>query len=412
MIKLTTLLFVFTLLSAAALAQAPTPAKPASDYFPLTPTTQYTYQGQYEDLRLGRTVKQRYVVLTKGVKRAGSDVIYFIEKDSETGRLIDLIEPMMIGLGAYALGPDGIYTYDCGWLKDIDSIPPKKPKLFLRNPITVGETVKITTDTGDSIRLYTVLGFEPVTVPAGHFDGALKIGLKTVSADGDAEQSFAWFAAGVGLVKWIRATGRVEELISKVEQGANLFPTIEPPDWKGVRFTFLPQQKMFQQYGYQSFHLPTDPRHSLPYAKYVGKVAVVTGVSTFQYGWIVTMAVEGTGEKIIAEVYTGTLNAVAPAQDVENARRLYKGKTLWTRHHLTTYNEELDQTGVASISHYVPVKVVDVVPGWEASEPVRFVVSTEAGFDGFIDVHMSDTNISDSLRQYNRFENIFLLSPP
>ena len=75
-------------------------------------------------------------------------------------------------------------------------------------------------------------------------------------------------------------------------------------------------------------------------------------------------------------------------------------------------DEELDELGVSISTRYLPVRVIDVVPGWDSHQPVRFLLQTEAGFEVFVDVHMTDTNVSDKLRQYNRFATAFLTSPP
>jgi hypothetical protein len=65
--------------------------------------------------------------------------------------------------------------------------------------------------------------------------------------------------------------------------------------------------------------------------------------------------------------------------------------------------------GVSVITRYVAVKVLDVVPAWDSHQPSRFLLRTEAGFDVFIDVHMTHTNVPAQLRQYNDFSKVFSL---
>ena len=49
-----------------------------------------------------------------------------------------------------------------------------------------------------------VEALEEVTVPAGTFADCVRVHL--------GEESYAWLAPGVGLVRWVYLTGRVEEL--------------------------------------------------------------------------------------------------------------------------------------------------------------------------------------------------------
>jgi len=232
-------------------------------------------------------------------------------------------------------------------------------------------------------------------------------------ASGDSEESTAWFGSGVGLIKRIRSTGRVEELLSYEKPdptGALITRSINK--WVGLKFIFLPQRKMFQKYGYQMLHKPGDPRKSLPYDQYKSKIATVTKVTPFEYGHYVELTLDDTQEKVIAEAFGDTVTALGPLDDLEKARAKYKGKTLWTSKTLNTYNEELDEEGVSTLLKYIAVKVIDVVPAWDAHQPVRFLLQTDSGFEVFLDVHMTDTNVSDKLKNYNRFSEVFLTSPP
>lgn len=423
-------LFVGLLLIASlALAQAPTStgSKPTSsgevarsqqgaasafDYLPFHAGARYTWAGVYQ--RLGSETPSRdvYTIVTKSVSRDGTDVFYFVEEEKSKATVQGL-DVNMIGLGAYSKGQEGIYTYDCPWNNDLAKIPPKKPKLFMRSSLRVGEVVKIMSDDRSNAYEYTVLAFEDLTVPAGRFEKALKLGLKMLYTDGNSEESFAWFGSGIGLIKRIRATGRVEELLSYEKPDAGgTFITRSINEWVGLKFIFLPQRKMFQKYGYQMLHKPGEPRKSLPYDQYKNKIATVTKVTPFGYGHYVELLLDGTQEKVIAEAFGDTVTALGPVDDLEKARAKYKGKTLWTSKTLNTYNEDLDEEGVSILSKYIAVKVVDVVPAWDAHQPVRFLLQTASGFEVFVDVHMSDTNVSGRLRDYNRFAEVFLTSPP
>lgn len=382
----------------------------AFDYIHLEANAKHTYVGVYRSPSSAVPLKQVYTVVTKQVSRDGTEVFFFVDvQDREPPQMIDV---NMVGLGAYSRKQDGIYTYDCHWDRDLARIPPKKPKLFLHSSLRLGDIVKVMSDDKSEAYEYTVLAFEELTVPAGRFTGALKLGIRTLHPAGASEQSTAWFGRRVGLIKWIRATGRVDELLSYEEPDpAGAFVTQPINEWVGLRFIFLPQRRTFQKFGYQSVHKPGE-NGSLPYEKYQGRIAKVTKVMPFEYGHRVELVIEDTQEKIIADAFGDTVNGIAPLKDLQNARAKYRGKTLWTREILNTYNEELDEEGVSISSRYIAVKVVDVVPAWESHQPVRFKLRTESGWEVYLDVHMSDTNVADTLKKYHRFSTAFLAYPP
>jgi hypothetical protein len=159
-------------------------------------------------------------------------------------------------------------------------------------------------------------------------------------------------------------------------------------------------------------HKPGEVRKSLPYDEYKTRIGLVTKVTPFAYGHYVDLVLDGTQERVVAEAFGDIVRGLGPLDDLSKAHAKYKGKTLWTREILKTYNEELDEEGVSIPSRYVAVKVIDVVPAWDSHQPVRFLLQTESGWEVFLDVHMSDTNVSDKLREYNRFSSVFLTSAP
>jgi hypothetical protein len=398
--KLFQLLVVILFLIPACIASAQELKVSPAEYLPLKPDLKYVYQATIE----GRVIQPAYSIVSKRIVRGTYDIIYFVEEQNEIKTSNPNIDLPMIGLGGYTTGVDGLYTFDCTWLADLQKIPPKKPHLFLRNPLKTEDEIKVMSDAGNQMTVFKVLGFEDVQVPAGTFASTLKLSIKTVRPDGSSEEGFAWLAKGIGVVKRVRATGRLEVLI----RSGSAFISRDIQEWNNLRFVFLPVRKALQKFGYQSLHKLNNLRASLPYEPYKGKIAKVIRVSTFDYGWKVLLEIENTKEQVLAEAYRGTINGLAPLADIEEARTQYQGKTLWTRATLYTYNEDLDELGVVASSRYLPVKVVEVVPGWEDSAPVRFIVETKTGWRAFVDVHMSDTNIAEQLRQYNRFDEVFV----
>ena len=190
----------------------------------------------------------------------------------------------------------------------------------------------------------------------------------------------------------------------------NPFPTRPVIKWVGERFVFLPIETA-QEYGYMSVFSTKDKSvNYLPYREYVGRVAKVTKVEPSAYD--LELVLEDTGEKVYGTVSDGVIKDMALVADIENAHALYVGKTLWTEETMHTCTEDgyVERTGEEELKTplgFSPVKVIDVVAGWDVEKPVRFVVQLPSGKEGYIDVQMSDTNISESLRYKTRFEEVF-----
>jgi len=215
------------------------------------------------------------------------------------------------------------------------------------------------------------------------------------------------------------------------------FPTVPEASWVGLRLMILPQSKALQHYGYQELYQDTDKNTEkeyvpLRYEDYVGRLVRVVGIGrgnvpNGEHVDEADLQLEGDKKIIHGDIDHGCMTDVAPVSDLETARKLYLGKTLWlSNDHLNTYDPQKDTSDVPgspawhqafqkiAIKQYSPVKVVDIVPGWYASAPTRFIVQeeSEAGAQGYVDVHMSDTNVPDNLRAIDRFENTFSESDP
>lgn len=216
------------------------------------------------------------------------------------------------------------------------------------------------------------------------------------------------------------------------------FPTVPESNWAGLRLIILPQSKALQHYGYQELYQDTNqntaPRYApLRYEEYAGRIVRVVGIGrgNLPGGDHVDEAdlqLEGDNKVIHGDIDHGCMMDVAPAADLDNARKLYLGKTLWlSSDHLSTYDPQKDTSDAAgspalheafqklSIKQYSPVKVLNIVPGWYASAPIRFVVQEEGGakdVQGYVDVHMSDTNVPEDLRAIDRFQDTFSDTDP
>ncbi len=207
-------------------------------------------------------------------------------------------------------------------------------------------------------------------------------------------------------------------------QGAPLpFRPIE--QWVGERFIFLPQTKKIQRISmsYHGFKTQAQQRESfsiggISYPKYVGRILIVIAVKKQDRGnlgdqWTITFELEDTRERLFAETLGDSIDNIAPLRDIETARQLWLGQVLWYNSaQLVTYDEERDNFGGVKIKKYSPVKVTDIVAGWYNHSPVRFILRSSAGDEGFTDVNLSGTNVPDILRPFSRFDKVFWTNDP
>lgn len=209
------------------------------------------------------------------------------------------------------------------------------------------------------------------------------------------------------------------------------FGTLPIEQWLNQRFIFMPRTRQFQKFGYDGFAVVKIDKKGkakydfplasqLPYDKYVGRIVKVTAVNKVKPEYSVLerlqieFTLEDTGEKLIYQpVSDKRVEGIAPVTDLDAARQQYLGKTLWiVDSAVYTYDAATDEKGYVEVRRYSPVKVTDIVVGTEQEAPVRFIVQTESGKQGYIDVAMSGTNADPVLLLYHKFENEFLAEDP
>lgn len=195
------------------------------------------------------------------------------------------------------------------------------------------------------------------------------------------------------------------------------FETKPITQWVGERFVFLDREPALRNYPYTYIYPAGQLIGTVSYRDYVGKVVKITGVSSFSTGdsgsYRVDMTVEASGERLSARSENGTVDGLGPMADIERARSIYVGRTVWRADGvLRTYDKNTRTTSFISIDPFAALKVVAVMAGWYQWAPVRFVVRTPEGAEGFLDVNMSGTNVTGILRAHDTFNNEFQLVPP
>jgi hypothetical protein len=176
--------------------------------------------------------------------------------------------------------------------------------------------------------------------------------------------------------------------------------------WVGQRFIFLPCPKARTSSCYRSF------KDNLNYSDWVGKIVTVRHVS---YGGPSheVFFTTSDGKELHATAYDGSVEGIALVSDLDLASR-WTGKTLWLRDRgvLETYDATTGEGDSERVGRLAKVRVKAVVAGWTSARPARFIVVSEDGREGFVDVQISGTNTRRQDQKGSRLEDVFYDSDP
>ncbi|MGH9755826.1 MAG: hypothetical protein ACREA2_23845 [Blastocatellia bacterium] len=194
-----------------------------------------------------------------------------------------------------------------------------------------------------------------------------------------------------------------------VEAAPTLFPYRPIGSWAGQRFIFLPKPKGAESGTYEDF------RRAITHQKYAGRVARVVSADDSSASAYIELEMEDDGEKL--RVFTvankESVRGMALVDDIENARKQWAGKTVWSKMlMISSYDEQSGAVTMTQVKKFGHLKVVDVVPGWDEEKPVRFKLETPDGKQGFVDLNLSGTNVRKEVRHLSRFENHLLAENP
>jgi hypothetical protein len=194
-----------------------------------------------------------------------------------------------------------------------------------------------------------------------------------------------------------------------VEAAPTLFPYHPIGSWVGKRFIFLPRPKSAESGTYEDFN------RAITHQKYAGRVARVITANDSGASSYLEFEMEDDGEKLRLFTMAGkeSVRGMAPVDDIENARKQWAGKSLWSKMlMISSYDEQSGAITTTPVKKFGPLKVVDVVPGWDEEKPVRFKLETPDGKQGFVDLNMSGTNVRKEVRLQSRFEDHLLADDP
>jgi len=179
------------------------------EWFPLVEGARYWYSGQFEG-----KVEQTKVSVVKHATPFG-DVFYFAD-DQQMDDPSPLLFANMFGLAGYTTTRTEVLTIQASYFEGFKHARSAYVQTLLRLPLVLGDATQFR-HRGAPVNV-TVTGYERVTVPAGTFDDCIRIQIRDDPKSRDGESS-VWLAKGVGLIKWHRKTGRIDELV-RYEQPA------------------------------------------------------------------------------------------------------------------------------------------------------------------------------------------------
>jgi hypothetical protein len=194
-----------------------------------------------------------------------------------------------------------------------------------------------------------------------------------------------------------------------VEAAPTPFPYHPIGSWVGKRFIFLPKPKGSESGTYEDFS------RMVTHKKYAGRVARVVTANDSGASAYIEFEMEDDGERL--RVFTvankESVRGMALLDDIENARKQWAGKTVWGKMlMISSYDEQSGAITMTMVKKFGPLKVVDVVPGWDEEKPARFKLETPDGKQGFVDLNLSGTNVQKEVRYLSRFEDHLLAENP
>lgn len=181
----------------------------------------------------------------------------------------------------------------------------------------------------------------------------------------------------------------------------------------GEQFIFLPSAKGGRKYGYQSCTGGNGEHGHPSYNEAVGRIGTVRKVEKTQLSHRVVIEMLDNKQTYECEAYSGSINSLGSIQDLDDANRKWKGKTVWYKAgNVSTYNADDGSFVELKVKRLSKGLITNVVAGWYESTPVRILFKLETGEEGFEDINVSGTNVAEILRNMHRFEDYFFSNDP
>ena len=202
-------------------------------------------------------------------------------------------------------------------------------------------------------------------------------------------------------------------------------------EWTGKKFVFLSDYRDGERYRAGFTHFSRGERGSSTiqnpptFRELAGRVATLNEIKDYGINKILVFEMTDNGA-----VYSTTMEpsltfdydayyawnekgipGLALLEDIQHARQKWTGKTLILN---VEFIETVDPaTGDLFFLHagrFSPARVIDVIPGFSHERPVRFLLRTHQGQEGYVDVNMTGTNVPANMQSFNRFDDRFIVN--
>jgi hypothetical protein len=175
------------------------------DYFPVNPSMYYVYD-------LNNDYGETDTNQCRSAMRQGQDIFYFAECYTQFPRLVS-IGSTSFGSGLYFYRNDSLFTIETDYEKDIPEKEKEEAMLLLPSTMTAGDSSIIVDSIWNHRQVFTYLSCEDLTIKGTIHKDCIKIKILDYW-DSTIYLSYVWLKKGTGLIKWMRATGHVDELIN------------------------------------------------------------------------------------------------------------------------------------------------------------------------------------------------------
>lgn len=180
---------------------------PNANYFPLIAESKHTYEYSFKGKRGSKTIITKQFIVD-------NSAVFFAVDEDDIAAHNPIIGSGLPGLGAYLRTDKGIATFHCTWKRELSMLRPSEMQLMLEFPLRKDSVTELADYDGEREITLRVAGFETVKVPAGSFRNCARIDVEKKWRSGEQYNSTFWLAPGIGVAKWRRATGRIDELTS------------------------------------------------------------------------------------------------------------------------------------------------------------------------------------------------------
>lgn len=171
--------------------------------------------------------------------------------------------------------------------------------------------------------------------------------------------------------------------------------------WIGEEFIFLPKPLLLQEHGYM-FCRNASQRgfsSSLQYKDGVGRIGVAQKIEEDSLERNLYLKMKDNGEVIRCRGRSSWkhkqlgVQGLALVKDIVLGRERWEGNTYYANQtSFTTYDPEADKYGKLEVQRFGKVKVVKVSAGTSNVDPIRVVVESEDGGQGYFETGLSWTN--------------------